>query len=117
MALFPRQLGFDFLGPCRAFSAQLPKDHKILGGSMYGRSPALWVLADWDHEVSKFWFLYVVANTAIEAAHPVTGLPLTLETLTPVAQIEEVNNLVYPPVRWWSVFRIEIEPERNLNET
>lgn len=115
MATMIRQLSFDFEKPISTFSAMLPKDAKVLGGDMFGRAPVMWVLADWDQETEKRWFLYTICNTSIDEVRDPSTIRerfLCQAQLAHIAHYSEVDNTRLPPLIIWNVF--EILPMPNI---
>lgn len=110
MATMIRQLSYDFDKTQNVFSAMLPKGAKVLGGDMFGRAPVMWVLADWEQEQEKHWFLYTICNTPIDDVQdPTSILPrqLDMSQLEHVCHYMQVDNERFPPVIPWNLFAVK----------
>lgn len=110
MATLVRQLSFDFEKPQNVFSAMLPVNARVLGGDMFGKAPVLWVLADWDLETEKRWFLYTICNTSIDEIRDPLSIResyLSATQLIHCGHFMQVDNTKFPPVIPWNVFEIQ----------
>ena len=109
-----RQLSFDFEKTQNVFSAMLPQHSQVLGGDMFGRAPVMWVLANWDLDTEKRWFLYTICNTPVDAVDDPHSLlekrPIVMEQLQHVAHFMEVDNTRFPPVVPWNLFELSPRP-------